>query len=127
MKSSIYQPAERPFPREAWARDPVLARAIGAELKRLRRARGLTQSEVAAPLSKALVSAVENGRTVPSIPALALFLERLGTPLETFFRAVNHHMTGVYYPRHERSPNASPALRRQRRPPARPDHRRAHS
>ena len=55
------------------------ARALGAEVRRQRRQRGLTQAELGAPLTRSYVSAVELGRTVPSVPALAHMAARLGT------------------------------------------------
>ena len=38
----------------------------------------MTQAELGDPLSKAFVSAVELGRAVPSLPALAQIADRLG-------------------------------------------------
>jgi transcriptional regulator with XRE-family HTH domain len=39
----------------------------------------MTQAELGAPLTRSYVSAVERGRTVPSVPALAHMAARLGT------------------------------------------------
>jgi transcriptional regulator with XRE-family HTH domain len=55
------------------------ARALGAEVRRLRRQRGMTQAQLGAPLTRSYVSAVERGRIVPSVPALAHMAARLGT------------------------------------------------
>lgn len=68
---------------------PALAQAVGDELRRLRRLRRLTQRELAAPLTGAYVSAIEAGRVFPSLPALALLLDRLDVDLATYFTAVD--------------------------------------
>ena len=68
--------------------DPDLRRALGRQLRRLRTDRSLTQGELGSPLTRAYVSAVEAGRTVPSLPALQLMVDRLEIPLSTFFEQV---------------------------------------
>jgi transcriptional regulator with XRE-family HTH domain len=68
--------------------DPALRRALGQQLRTLRRARAMTQRELGAPLTRGYVSSVEAGRTVPSLPALQLMVDRLDIPLSTFFEAV---------------------------------------
>jgi transcriptional regulator with XRE-family HTH domain len=68
--------------------DPELRRALGRRLRELRKDRDLTQGELGAPLTRAYVSAVEAGRTVPSLPALQLMVDRLEVPLSAFFEAV---------------------------------------
>ncbi len=42
----------------------------------------MTQAQLGEPLTRAYVSAVEHGRTLPSLGALALFADRLHLPLE---------------------------------------------
>jgi transcriptional regulator with XRE-family HTH domain len=74
----------------------ALSLAIGLELRRRRLKLGLTQAALGTPLTRAFVSAVEHGRAVPSIPALALLTDRLGVPLDAFFGGVNEQMTLVY-------------------------------
>jgi transcriptional regulator with XRE-family HTH domain len=69
--------------------DPAWRRGLGAELRRRRMARGLTQQDLGRPLSKAFVSAVERGRAVPSLPALLLMVDRLDVSLADFFAAVD--------------------------------------
>jgi transcriptional regulator with XRE-family HTH domain len=88
-----------------------LSLAIGRELRRQRRAKGLTQASLGAPLTRGFVSAVERGKTIPSIPALALLADRLRVPLDVFFSGVNRDMTVLYNRRHESRPDA-PARRR---------------
>lgn len=68
---------------------PDFARALGSELRRLRRQRRLTQRELAAPLTGAYVSAIEAGRVFPSLPALVLLLDRLDVDLATYFATVD--------------------------------------
>lgn len=89
-----------------------LSVAIGGEIRRRRLAQGLTQAALGAPLTRAFVSSVERGRTVPSIAALALLVDRLDLPLDEFFRCVNEQMTAVYNPAHGGNPD--PTSRRRR-------------
>jgi transcriptional regulator with XRE-family HTH domain len=70
--------------------------AIGRELRRRRLEAALSQARVAAPFTRALVCAVERGRTMPSIPALACFLEHLDVDLAEFFVGVQSEMTREY-------------------------------
>jgi transcriptional regulator with XRE-family HTH domain len=51
---------------------------LGRRVRERRRAVGLTQSELATPLSRGFISAVENGQALPSLGALWLFAARLG-------------------------------------------------
>ena len=63
----------------------VLARNIGARIRRARVAAGLTQQQLAAGrYTKAYVSALENGLSKPSMAALSFFAERLGLPSSRF-------------------------------------------
>ena len=86
--------------------------AIGRELRRQRRARGLTQASLGSPLTRGFISAVERGRTVPSIPALALLADRLDVPLDVFFSGVKLDMTVLYNPGHECRSHSPPRRRR---------------
>jgi transcriptional regulator with XRE-family HTH domain len=90
-----------------------LAVAIGREILRRRKDRGLTQASLGEPLTRAFVSAVERGHTVPSIAALALLTDRLGARLDEFFAGVNDQMTKVYTPPHEHR-HPDPTSRRRR-------------
>jgi len=89
-----------------------LSVAIGRELRRQRQARGMTQAALGAPLTRAFVSAVETGRTVPSLPALVLLADRLGLALDDFFFGVKVQMTVLYNPGHEH--HEDPTSRRRR-------------
>ncbi len=77
-----------------------LGSAIGHELRRRRVAARLSQAALGTPLTRAFVCAVERGRTVPSIPALGLLLERLDCGFDEFFLGVQQEMTVVYTPPH---------------------------
>lgn len=81
-------------------RDGSLAAAIGHELRRRRLQAGLSQATVAAPFTRSFVCAVERGRTLPSIPALAVLLDRLGCEFHEFFQGVQVDMTVLYTARH---------------------------
>jgi transcriptional regulator with XRE-family HTH domain len=72
----------------------------------------LTQASLGAPMTRAFVSSVERGRTVPSLPALALLVDRLNLSLSEFFLGVQSHMTAAYTSAHERSSNPSTGHRR---------------
>lgn len=63
----------------------VLARSIGARIRRARVAAGLTQQQLAeGRYTKAYVSALENGLSKPSMAALSFFAERLGMATSRF-------------------------------------------
>lgn len=70
--------------------------AVGRELRRRRTELGLSQAAVATPFTRALVCAVEHGRSLPSLTALSVFLEHLDVPLHEFFEGVHSQMTGEY-------------------------------
>ena len=74
----------------------LLALAIGRELRRRRRKAHLTQAAVGGPFTRAFVCAVERGRALPSILALAILLDQLDTRLDEFFRVVQEDMTIRY-------------------------------
>lgn len=87
--------------RHVWRPHSYPAAALGAELRRLRLERGLSQRELGGPLSGAFVSAVERGTTVPSLPALAIMAGRLRVPLSAIFAAINNGLDSVYNGLHE--------------------------
>lgn len=63
----------------------VLARNIGARIRKARVAAGWTQQQLATGrYTKAYVSALENGLSKPSMAALTFFAERLGLPTSRF-------------------------------------------
>lgn len=77
-----------------------LATAIGAELRRRRTAAGLSQASVGQPFTRSFVSAVERGRAIPSIAALAVLLSHLDVDFAEFFSGVQADVTGVYTAAH---------------------------
>jgi DNA-binding transcriptional regulator YiaG len=95
VQSSISQLSSERERRLSTSLDPAWRVALGLELRDRRRGSGLTQEALGVPLTKAFVSAVEHGRTVPSLPALRLMTDRLGIPLGEFFRAVDRRSTGT--------------------------------
>lgn len=54
---------------------------LGSRIRELRVRAGLTQAELGSPMTRSFVSAVENGRALPSLPALLLIALRLDVPV----------------------------------------------
>jgi ribosome-binding protein aMBF1 (putative translation factor) len=54
-----------------------LAKRVGRLVRAARIAKGMSQVELAAPMTRAMVSAVELGKTSPSLETLARFASRL--------------------------------------------------
>jgi transcriptional regulator with XRE-family HTH domain len=81
-----------------WRPGSTAARRLGAEIRNRRKARRLTQADLAHPMTKGFVSAVELGRVVPSLPALAHMAQRLDVSLAELFEGVKDHWTPVYTP-----------------------------
>ena len=75
--------------------DPAWRHRLGLELRRRRTAQGLTQAALGQPLTKAFVSSVEHGRSVPSLPALRLMTGRLGITLGEFLACVEDESTAT--------------------------------
>jgi transcriptional regulator with XRE-family HTH domain len=65
-----------------------LARKIGGRVKGFRKGSGLTQKDLAdaAGLSPALLSRIENGLVMPSIPTLQIISDTLKTEIGYFFK-----------------------------------------
>ena len=93
MQSSISQLTSDQERRLSASLDPAWRIALGLELRDRRRGSGLTQGALGSPLTKGFVSAVEHGRTIPSLPALRLMTDRLGIPLGEFLRGVDRRST----------------------------------
>ena len=68
---------------------------IGQVLREARRRQGLTQEQLAQPFSTAFVCSVELGNTMPSLPSLAILLERLGISMSEFFFEVERRTDSV--------------------------------
>ena len=56
----------------------------------------MTQTELGWPLTRAFVSAVEHGRCLPSLPAVALFAQRLGIAPAALLDPVKHELAALY-------------------------------
>lgn len=69
--------------------DPILLE-IAQKIRSMRQSRGLTLHEVAerAAVSKSLLSKVENGRTVPSLPVLVAVVRALRVDMNAFFEDI---------------------------------------
>jgi transcriptional regulator with XRE-family HTH domain len=61
--------------------DNTCATSLGSRIRELRKEVGLTQTELGSPLTRSFVSAIEHGRTLPSLRALMLISSRLGVPI----------------------------------------------
>ena len=68
---------------------PILVE-IAKKIRSLRQAQNLTLHEVAerADVSKSLLSKVENGRTVPSLPVLVSVIQALDVDMSSFFEDI---------------------------------------
>lgn len=78
-----------------------LSASLGSELRRRRLAARLSQEEMSAPMTRSYVSQVERGLTLPSLPALIVMAERLGTSADEVLREVNRTLNSEYAARHE--------------------------
>ncbi len=69
---------------------PLIGR-IGQRIRETRRRQGLKLHEVAevAQVSKGLLSRIENGRTVPSLPVLIAIIQALKVELSAFFEGLD--------------------------------------
>jgi transcriptional regulator with XRE-family HTH domain len=52
-------------------------------------------------LTRAYISQLESGRTLPSLPALIVLAERLGTSADEILRSVNQTLSVEYPDAHE--------------------------
>ncbi len=100
----------------------LAALELGRRVRERRLAIGMTQSELAAPLSRGFVSAVEKGQALPSLGTLWLFAARLGTGVGSLVDGVNGVATPEYTASHD---HRTPHPRSQgRHRPATSSHRR---
>jgi transcriptional regulator with XRE-family HTH domain len=72
------------------------SQSLGSELRRRRIAARLSQDEMSRPLTRAFISQVESGRSMPSLPALIVMSERLGTSADEVLKAVNQALSSEY-------------------------------
>lgn len=54
---------------------------LGSRIRDLRLRAGLTQAQLGLPRTRSFISAIEHGRTLPSLRALLQMAERLGVPV----------------------------------------------
>lgn len=78
-----------------------LRSSLGRELRRRRLEANLSQANACAPMTRAYISQVEAGRTLPSLPALIVLAERLGTSADEILKAVNQTLNVEYPVAHE--------------------------
>lgn len=85
-----------------------LIRSIGKRIKQLRKQKGrkLTELAQAANVSKGLLSKIENGHTVPSLPVLLEVIKVLKIQPEVFFAGLDFENTPPYI--HQSSENVVP-------------------
>ena len=77
-------------------RDATIRRRLGTEIRRRRLAAHLSQEDVSAPMTRGYVSQVERGQTMPSLPALIVIAEHLGTSADVVLKAVNRALSEEY-------------------------------
>jgi transcriptional regulator with XRE-family HTH domain len=82
-------------------RADALQRGLGLELRRLRLAANLSQDQASGPLTRAYLSQVEHGQTMPSLAALIVLAEQLGTSADEILRGVNGALNSEYSRPHE--------------------------
>ena len=83
------------------------ARRLGLAIRLHRLSAGLTQTQLGFPLTKAFVSQVERGRTLPSLPALSLMADRLEISMGRLLDEVNGGLPQVYTPADEKQHQAA--------------------
>lgn len=84
---------------------------IGPRLRELRRERKLSQAELAksCELTKGMISKLETGRSIPTIPVLFRVLTALDCKAETFFKDIQQHQRPNYI--HRKAAEKSPMER----------------
>jgi transcriptional regulator with XRE-family HTH domain len=90
--SSIYQHRED--------QDARFAALLGSRIRDLRLHAGLTQAQLGLPRTRSFVSAVEHGRTLPSLRALLQMSERLGVPMAVLIGELDSTGPETYTWRH---------------------------
>jgi len=103
MTENASVPAEPlPFQDPHAVRDEVrennLERAIGHEVRTLRKKLGITGSDLASAtgISLGMLSKIENGNTSPSLTTLQALAQALGVPVTAFFRRFEEHRNAVF-------------------------------
>jgi len=80
------------------SREKNLETAIGREVRKFRRARGMTVADlgVATGLSVGMLSKIENGITSPSLTTLQVLSAALSVPVTAFFRRFEERREAVH-------------------------------
>jgi transcriptional regulator with XRE-family HTH domain len=97
--SRIYQHASR---------HETEAATLGSRIRQERLRVGLTQAELGSPMTRSFVSAVEHGRTLPSLPALLLIAKRLGVPVGELLEQLEWTWPDTYTEGHDRNNPTTP-------------------
>ena len=84
-----------------WGPRSVTAVELGRRVRAWRLRRGMTQGELGRPLSRAYISALENGLTLPSLGTLLLLSERLGVTAGELIDGVNQGSNPSYTLAHD--------------------------
>jgi transcriptional regulator with XRE-family HTH domain len=92
--------------------DPEFAIELGQAIRRRRRERGLTQSQLGHPLTKGFVSEVERGHSLPSLRALSLMADHLGVHAGELLEEVKGRLPAVYTPSDENEHAPTPVGQR---------------
>ena len=81
---------------------------IGKKIRKIRQGNKNTLIEIAnkAGVSKGLLSMIENGRTIPSLPVLLQIIKALGTDLTIFFEGISDEKSYAYI--HKREEDYTP-------------------
>jgi transcriptional regulator with XRE-family HTH domain len=66
----------------------------------------MTQTELGWPMTRGFVSAVEHGRCLPSLAALAQFAARLDVSAAELLDPVKHELAALYTQRHDSGSDA---------------------
>ncbi len=77
--------------------DQILIR-VGKKIRELRQKKQIKLHEVAeeAQISKGLLSKIENGRTIPSLPVLLAVIQALKVDISVFFEGIDLQSNGNY-------------------------------
>jgi len=82
-------------------RDGQLAADLGRRIRTARIALGMSQAELGRPFTRAYVSQVESGQTLPSLPAFLHLARRLGVDPCLLLVSTDSGL-GQYTPAHDR-------------------------
>jgi transcriptional regulator with XRE-family HTH domain len=77
--------------REAFEKDQLIYFKIGGMIRKYRKERDLKLLDLSAltNIGSAMLSKIENGRMIPTIPTLFTIINKLGVPPEIFFSELN--------------------------------------